>query len=500
MDYTNSQAVTFDIGNAKLQTGTFRLIHVIDLESYEHILNNIESKTETINRNNPIYPFLIHEIAIIKNHINRLRPKIRNKRSIDIIGKTWKWIAGNPDHEDLIVLTDKINNILINNNKQVIINKLALGRINKISNITNHVIRIVKEGLTVTDELPLNIKFQLEILKEEIINIQYAMHWAKAGLINSFLLDDKEINIVNEIFEKNKMPYINIEEAIEFSSLKIAVSNSSIIYIISIPMSQDTLCNILLIKPIRMKNIINKIDFQNVIKCNNNKIYGITKKCNNYNNINICNDNNIIELRDNDCITTLLRSQQPSCNRITNLHIPSVEEISTGILFLNQYNGTIRIDNDTRNIIGTFVVNFSNITITIENKTFSTKEISTFKPLPAILQPESIHTSYEEILTLETLKVLHTNNTEEIQLLKKEKQFGHITSFSLSTVLIIAIVIIVVKRKYTSREKLSPVSIHLPTIATTETPSTSKNLETITTTKLIPESAKIESINQIPYF
>lgn len=502
LDYSNSQAVAFNLGPAKIQTGTFRLIHVIDLESYENVINNLEAKINTkVNNDNPIYPFLNHEIYVLRNHIRRLKPKIRVKRSIDLIGKTWKWIAGNPDHDDLIILTDKINNILKNNNKQVVINKLALERINKNSNITNHVIKILKEGKIITDEIPLNIKFELEIIKEEIINIEYAMHWSKVGLINSFLLDEKEINIVNNIFERNNIPYINIEEVIEFSSLKIASSNSSIIYIIGIPVSENTLCNMFLIKPTKIKNIMNKINFEKIMNCNN-KLYGIKKECNSINNINICNSNNIVELRDDDCITTLLRSQQPSCVKTTNLHIPSVEEISPGILFLNQYNGSITINNATRNITGTFVIHFSNITITVKGKNYLSQEISGLKPLPAILQPNSIHSTYEEILTLEILKEIHINNTQEIELLKKENKFGYVTGFSLSTVIIFAIIIIFVKIKCsTTRTSIStPISIPLPNISKIEETPTSTQLPLQLSTVEIPVSTKIISTSQIPYF
>lgn len=63
------------------------------------------------------------------------------------------------------------------------------------------------------------------------------------------------------------MPYLNIIEALEFSDLKIASSNLTIIYIISFPTTNKESCETILIKPVKIKNFINKIKYENIIKC-----------------------------------------------------------------------------------------------------------------------------------------------------------------------------------------------------------------------------------------
>jgi len=40
----------------------------------------------------------------------------RTKRGINELGTLWKWIAGTPDHDDLITVQNKIDDLIQNNN------------------------------------------------------------------------------------------------------------------------------------------------------------------------------------------------------------------------------------------------------------------------------------------------------------------------------------------------------------------------------------------------
>ena len=66
------------------------------------------------------------------------------------------------------------------------------------------------------------VERKLKIIKEELINIDYAIQWAKAGVINSFILSELEIKLTKDFFEKQKLPYVNLIEAIEYGEIKIA--------------------------------------------------------------------------------------------------------------------------------------------------------------------------------------------------------------------------------------------------------------------------------------
>jgi len=47
-----------------------------------------------------------------------------------MIGSAWKYIAGSPDHEDLVMIEESLNNLATKNNEQIIINNQLQDRIN----------------------------------------------------------------------------------------------------------------------------------------------------------------------------------------------------------------------------------------------------------------------------------------------------------------------------------------------------------------------------------
>lgn len=101
MDYSNSKLVTLSAGIAKLQTGAFKLVHVIDLAAYQNAIDDVKFRIQNnVSRDHPFYPYLSYEITEILNRFNRIKPIVRKKRAINILGTVWKWVAGTPDHHD----------------------------------------------------------------------------------------------------------------------------------------------------------------------------------------------------------------------------------------------------------------------------------------------------------------------------------------------------------------------------------------------------------------
>lgn len=178
MDYSNSQIITLRTGDAKIQTGHFKIIHDIDLRHYETATNDIETDVQKhIPKNYSLLPYLQFEIDQARDMLHNLKPK--SKRSLDFIGTAWKWIAGSPDHEDFATIKEKVNNVLINNNKQMVINSLHNNRINNITRMINQIKNFVEINDKFKYELILNLEYKLKLIKEDLVNIKYAIHWAK---------------------------------------------------------------------------------------------------------------------------------------------------------------------------------------------------------------------------------------------------------------------------------------------------------------------------------
>lgn len=450
LDYSNSQLIKINTGPAKVQNGTFKIIHIIELEGYEKLIASLED-TLYPESNHSLYPFLSHEVQVIKNHLQRLKIKTKNKRSLNFIGTAWKWIAGSPDHHDHEIIKNKMNNVLINNNRQTVINKLTVGRINEITNITNKILRTLKENSQDKDRIIWEIKYKLDIIKEEVVNVAYALHWAKANIVNSYILTSSEISIAEQILKN--IPFVNIDEAFEFTNVKIASDGKNIIYIISLPTTGPNSCNTFLLKTVRTGIKINKIPYDSILECKD-KLYGIINKCQSFNSHTICSLSDIIDISNSTCIPKLLKSQISTCPLVNNQHIPSMEEISPDVLFLNQFNGPVRVDNETIWLNGTYIIKHVNTRIEVNNKLFETNEVTKHQPLPAILQPKSKAAAVEEELSLEMMKELSLNGTAQISLLNTKNTINLATNISLTVVVLLSIMFYLVPKLLRKKNKI----------------------------------------------
>lgn len=447
MDYSKSQLITIDIGAAQIQTGMFKIIHIIEISKYNEIIYNIENTIEILKDDNNNYPILLSLIQQIKLHMKRLNIHSRiDKRAINILGSAWKWVTGTPDHNDMVILENKINDILQNNNNQVVINKLIESKINEITTITNKIIKIQENSTSkfeIKTNFALKMKYKLELLKEEIVNIAYAIHWAKANIVNSFIIADSEIRLAEEMFNKENIPYVNIDEALEFADVKIAASRDSLIYIISLPTTNTENCKKLEIRPIRKGKYINKIGFKKILVCSN-EIYGLKNDCKNFNHLAICEKNKIENITNSSCIPLLLKSKMANCTKINNDNIEEIEEIFDDIILLNDFKGQIKINDENIDLDGSYIIKHVNQTIEINNKRYFSKIVSSNKPLPAMLQLNKNENILEEMLSLEMLKNLNVNSTKHIELLKKKNDiyFTVNVMFLISGIFIVILIFI----------------------------------------------------------
>lgn len=410
MDYSNSKLVAMHAGLAKIQTGTFKIVHTIDLQSYETIIGELEKIISKNTTNHPLIPYLTFTISQIKAHISRLKPNVRSKRSLNFLGTAWKWLAGSPDYHDFEIVQKKMENVLENNNNQVIINQLSMEKITKLTNMSNEIVKILKPDHMQQNERMNEIKNKLEILKDDIANIEFAIHLAKVNVVNSFILSSMELKALDDIFGRENIPFTSIDELLHFSKIKIASEGQNIVYILSIPTTSSENCKKILIKPIKIKNSITKVDFKYILNCKE-KIFGIKQPCELYNGLNICNLDKIINISESECIPNLLKSKNSKCTTTNSEHVPTVEEIEEGILMLNQFNGELEADNSTLSLNGSYVIHHYNSTICINGRIYQSSQISGTKPLPALVQPMEDRDK-EKMLSLEMINEMNVNNSQ----------------------------------------------------------------------------------------
>lgn len=445
MDYSNSKAIATEIGLSKLVIGDFKILHVIKLGQYENLLASLEETVRRdISKKDNDFNYLMYEINQQRKALNELRPR-RSTRSINVIGTALKWIAGTPDHDDFQILSDYTENLIRNNNNQMVINRAIEERLQVITNRTNMILNSIKTTTELKTELVRNIELKLRIVREELRNVNYAIQWAKGGIINSFVLSDSELAEIREFFSNQNLPYLNIIEALEFGEVKIGSGEAELIFILSLPKTEDFICKKLFVRPVRKGEGTIKIKGENFILCGES-VLEVKNSCKVFNDMSLCKRENVRNITDTRCLPNLLSGLPSFCPTTNHHHIPLVEQIASGLILLNGYSGLITMENEQLTLNGTFLVKFHNTSITIGDTVYFNKHITMARPLPAIVQSPNVITSYEEILSLESLKDLHFHNLDEIRAFARKGQITIFSSLGFVGILILVFLGVTIKR------------------------------------------------------
>lgn len=455
------------------------------MDKYRNLVDNVQKQIiQTIPKSNPFFPLLTHEISQIHDILEIIEPMepSRKKRAINIIGTAWKYIAGSPDHDDFETVKNALDQTIQNNNQQVVINDIFTERLQNLTRITNHITNAIKKDNDFVNEAALSMQIKLRFTKEELTNIKYAIQWAKQNIINSFLLNKKEIKIALEKMTDDNILFTSIEEALEFANIKILYNQKKLLYIIVIPLTSREEFDNVIIKPIKKNNRIISTKFNEIIR-NNHKIFGIKSKCAIIKNVKICKSDQLVNISNDTCIPPLLNGMNSSCPISHSYHVPQIENISPGVILLNDFIGTI--NNETVN--GTFLIKFHNVTLQINDKVYRNLEAPLLEVSPPTIQQTPVEDEFISLLSLEMLNHLHINNTKSIHELKSDSVVTKYTTFSLFTLFAICLVFI---RLFT--KKREKVIIH--TIAPTH------ELIQPSVSRMKLHEPKPQRIDDLPYF
>lgn len=506
-----------------MQDGVFRIIHPIDVNQYDTFVKETKTFVErNIPKTNPFYSILneditqaldlIQSIVPFSNVDNNKRKSnnnstkdnntsnknegskfLRSKRSFNIIGTAWKYIAGTPDHDDFEMLDFNINELNESNNKQIVINQMLDDRLNNVTKIINEMSNAIGKNDYLNNEIALSLQSRIRLIKEQLINIHYAIQWAKSGVINSIILNKLEIKLALEKLNTERMPFASNEEAMEYAKVNVIYKNSMILYVIKIPLTNEEIYENLLLYPVKKNEKIIKLSFNKIIK-NSKEIFGIKSNCQKYNSVRICKNDQLINLSNNTCSTNIINSLPSYCTYTNSQHIPSIENILPGVILLNDYNGTILIDEVKHHLFGTYLIKFSNTTIVAQDKIYRNFEAPQIEPVPAVLQHTPSEKSLENILTLESLNDLHISNIRRIKTLA----LGTIINGGSTMVFLLAFVAIgsLILHLYKNSRRVNVVHLNAENAASpSETGITLTNIQP--TNNMRTSSYRI---NNIPYF
>lgn len=169
--------------------GQFKLIHNINLQLYQDILNRLKDENNKMNETTIIKGIIAFELEKIRIQLNELKgpETARLKRSINWIGSAWKWIAGSPDATDWNEIMRSQDSLVSNNNLQYKINS-------EISTKTQELLRTINGIITTTNDIlgyniqaksSQEIQHKVTILKEDVGELVRACQMAKAKVVNN---------------------------------------------------------------------------------------------------------------------------------------------------------------------------------------------------------------------------------------------------------------------------------------------------------------------------
>lgn len=337
----HSPVVTVRDGYGWIVNGYFKIIHVINLARYEEIASRLEAEVTRLNETNDITDVLAYHLEKVQIQLNELKgPKHkRNKRAINWIGSAWKWIAGSPDASDWDEVLRSQDSLVLNNNQQYRVN-------NEIFKKTHELLQVVNGMVTVTNgilghdhvmKLSEEILHKVMILKDDVNEFVQACQMAKAGVINSNLLNKEEINeLISEI---EVLPYANVIEAVEYGEPSIYTNGTLLLYVLSMPKVDQTRFNNLITRAITKNGRRLDLRYSQVL-INKMQTYGVKDKCIHLTSAMVCKQDALDLLREEDCLPRLLKGGETSC-RYVSCNDSTIEVIKEDTILLDNVNDTV---------------------------------------------------------------------------------------------------------------------------------------------------------------
>lgn len=454
--------MTIKNGEGWIVNGYLNIVHVINLEKLERMLNTTAENFLSIENNELNKEVFQYYLQKSYDRLNSIKGNKRNKRSIDWIGSAWKWIAGNPDAADWNEVLQSQEKLIYNNEHQYAINDKLFVTTGEIVKKMNNLIKNFNSKISKSEieKFTRESLKQLLIIKEDIEEIVRACQLAKTGIINTNILDMDEIHrIVSEV---DSLPYTNEVEAIEYGKPSIFSNGTSLLYVLSIPKVNPNKYERITVRAAIIQNRQIDLRYSSVL-LNHNNVYGIKNSCMVISNITICDTHQLKKLSNDDCLPKILRGINANCTFLSNKEVV-VEQLEADIIFVSNFEGIIYSQESNRSLNGTYLIKIVNETIEIGDKIFKNEEITSVQALPPLLA--NVYEK-ERKLDVNFLHELHEKNNKHIGHLKQRLHlsfWSHLTGYFFLAVL--AIIIVVLWRRIFATFKIPP--IQSPEIIVTE--------------------------------
>ncbi|XP_058816748.1 uncharacterized protein LOC131680031 [Topomyia yanbarensis] len=411
-DVGRQPVMIFDQGEARIKLDHTYYIHHFNLTTIRMQVKSLRDQFENFSRNQ-FSDLIIEKFNEIDFALKSIDPIRRHKRW-DSLGTVWKFIAGSPDANDLRIINSTINNLIMNNNEQIRINREINLQLKEAMFETKKAINLFNTRSAETYST--KILFHLNYLSKKLNQIIDTILLAKLGIVNEKILSQREIDIlINDLTRENITVHTALE-AMNYATTSVATNSLEIALIIKMPKLDPRIFNKIRLYPIIHKNKQIHIDHRFYLT-HKDEIYSI-------NSVEpTIFDANEINLDNSTCIPKLLKGEQATCNFTTNPVEEEVIFLDNQHLFINTMKNFTLSSNcglTNRNLTGAFIVFFRNCQLYINNVLYSSR-VKTLPGNPIQLPLDGIDVNmHQEILniSLDHLHKLHLETRKELDVIR----------------------------------------------------------------------------------
>lgn len=453
IDYdVNKGIIPIKLGNARIIIGYSRLLHIINLDSYEqnvqiikHNINTIQTFGKERTGIKGLYKIRLDMLQMkfkkLEETLDHLRPRLRNKRGlINGLGSIIKSITGNMDHDDYdelgraIAEINRNEDVLQNKyNDQININTKMINRFNDIQNFVNDQTRKIEFELKSVENstqsfaniLKLDQSFHrsvynIELLNDHLSDIIEAISMAKLKIISRHILNHKELDYIQNHFSKFNVNLKTEESIYSLLWLQAYYNQSQIIFSIQIPNFHPDILFQYKIKSITFNETYTIIPPNPYIILNEHIYQYPTKPCNEVESIQYCEKQDPGD-SSKACIPQIINNKQALCNLTEQKLQNEIEQLSPEYVFISTKEEipiSSTCHQKQKSIKGIKLIFFKNCTINLNQEEYSNTLPIMYEDITA-LQPynDIIINDIQEQIKLTTLRNWTIHNNKKIQIL-----------------------------------------------------------------------------------
>lgn len=449
--------MTIKLDTVRVRVGYERIIHKVDLDHIRQNIDYIENLATKLNITDHLEQTFQFKIRKAHEKLTGFYPKRFKRGLVNALGKVIKFIAGNPDQEDLDLINQNFeiqeynnNKIVENQSKQIKINNLLQSTVNKVSKTLRSIqLQIDQDSLKFTKDLELiNLILNLDILIKTLEDLEEQIVFSKSNHLNRNILSLKDREYIWKLLDNQQINIKFEDEIYKFVQSIASLQNNHIIIIIKIPIIEQKQYRLMQLEPISTNGTRIDTNIRYVAQ-HQHTFYEQKERC------FICDNSYPVN---DECVFNILTNQKARCSTYNQPDQPIIKEITLGTILIDT-DKSVHVEDscgDSRIIATPTIVETGNCTVTAQNFTFKSnpKPSEQQEFLTPIFGKEIIIT--KQRTDIEELHQMNLNNLEEINSLK----FHMTSSQTLGGIVIASLVslplIIFCIRRYKSQYRSQP--------------------------------------------